>query len=114
MCQPSSTNCPKAFPDLKSERKEKRAAGGRAEEADKRREPLRSPSEGAYAAAEQASDNSQRFQTAFPACVLETHGRRAAAERQKQGGNSAGDPPLPIPNREVKPRHADGTAKVGE
>ena len=24
------------------------------------------------------------------------------------------DPPLPIPNREVKPHHADGTAKVGE
>ena len=23
-------------------------------------------------------------------------------------------PPLPIPNREVKPHHADGTAKVGE
>ncbi len=23
-------------------------------------------------------------------------------------------PPLPIPNREVKPYHADGTAKAGE
>ena len=23
-------------------------------------------------------------------------------------------PPLPIPNREVKPHHADGTAKAGE
>ena len=31
-----------------------------------------------------------------------------------KGGDSAGDPPLPIPNREVKPRYADGTAKVGE
>ena len=31
------------------------------------------------------------------------------------GGYSAGVPPLPIPNREVKPDHADGTAhKVGE
>ena len=31
------------------------------------------------------------------------------------GGYSAGVPPLPIPNREVKPGHADGTAhKVGE
>ena len=26
------------------------------------------------------------------------------------GGNSDGDPPLPIPNREVKPVSADGTA----
>ena len=26
------------------------------------------------------------------------------------GGYSVGDPPLPIPNREVKPNSADGTA----
>ena len=26
------------------------------------------------------------------------------------GGYSSGVPPLPIPNREVKPDHADGTA----
>ena len=35
------------------------------------------------------------------------------AERHKainNGGNSDGDPPLPIPNREVKPVSADGTA----
>ena len=31
-----------------------------------------------------------------------------------QGGDSTGAPPLPIPNREVKPRGADGTAKAGE
>ena len=32
-----------------------------------------------------------------------------------QGGYSGGVPPLPIPNREVKPARADGTArKVGE
>ena len=30
-----------------------------------------------------------------------------------QGGNSGGDPPLPIPNREVKPACADGTAPPG-
>ena len=31
------------------------------------------------------------------------------------GGYSAGVPPLPIPNREVKPNYADGTAhNVGE
>ena len=47
---------------------------------------------------------------------------KAESRRKKQskfrtshkGGDSAGDPPLPIPNREVKPRYADGTAKVGE
>ena len=30
------------------------------------------------------------------------------------GDYSNGVPPLPIPNREVKPVHADGTASVGE
>ena len=30
--------------------------------------------------------------------------------REINGGNSDGDPPLPIPNREVKPVSADGTA----
>src|SRR5690606_19894182 len=29
------------------------------------------------------------------------------------GGYSAGDPPLPIPNRAVKPCSADGTARKG-
>ena len=30
------------------------------------------------------------------------------------GDYRAGDPPLPIPNREVKPRSADGTAQKVE
>ena len=30
------------------------------------------------------------------------------------GGYSVGVPPLPIPNREVKPVRADGTAIAGE
>ncbi len=30
------------------------------------------------------------------------------------GDYSNGEPPLPIPNREVKPISANGTAKVGE
>ena len=30
------------------------------------------------------------------------------------GGHSAGVPPLPIPNRAVKPVRADGTAQAGE
>lgn len=32
----------------------------------------------------------------------------------RQGGRGAGDPPLTIPNREVKPRSADGTGRPGE
>ena len=34
--------------------------------------------------------------------------------KRDKGGDSVRVPPLPIPNREVKPHHADGTAKVGE
>ena len=34
--------------------------------------------------------------------------------QEETGGYSEGVPPLPIPNREVKPLSADGTAKVGE
>ena len=34
--------------------------------------------------------------------------------KRHSGGYSVGVPPLPIPNREVKPDRADGTAFVGE
>jgi hypothetical protein len=34
--------------------------------------------------------------------------------RRSLGDYSGGVPPLPIPNREVKPVSADGTAKAGE
>ena len=34
--------------------------------------------------------------------------------RRSLGDYSGGVPPLPIPNREVKPASADGTAIVGE
>mgnify|MGYP003554565833 CR=1 FL=1 len=33
-----------------------------------------------------------------------------STKETNNGGNSDGDPPLPIPNREVKPVSADGTA----
>ena len=36
--------------------------------------------------------------------------RLSSDKRRINGGNSDGDPPLPIPNREVKPVSADGTA----
>jgi len=35
-------------------------------------------------------------------------------DRRSLGDYSDGVPPLPIPNREVKPASADGTALVGE
>jgi hypothetical protein len=44
---------------------------------------------------------------------LVKRGRIVDSEKSK-GGFSEGVPPLPIPNREVKPLSADGTAKVGE
>ena len=34
--------------------------------------------------------------------------------KRSSGDYSGGVPPLPIPNREVKPASADGTALVGE
>ena len=43
-----------------------------------------------------------------------TESRGGTRKKKDKGGDSAWDPPLPIPNREVKPRRADGTAKAGE
>ena len=40
----------------------------------------------------------------FPICDIKRY----------SGGYSSGVPPLPIPNREVKPVHADGTAHPWE
>ena len=41
--------------------------------------------------------------------------RKIEIERKRhKGSNSAGDPPLPIPNREVKPGRANGTVQAGE
>ena len=40
--------------------------------------------------------------------------RKKKGKIKGKGGNSAGVPPLPIPNRAVKPRRADGTGKPGE
>ena len=40
--------------------------------------------------------------------------KRTPARERNSGDDSARAPPLPIPNREVKPCHADGTAKAGE
>ena len=49
-----------------------------------------------------------RFIFFFLQCVVKMDGTHIKAI------DSVGDPPLPIPNREVKPDRADGTAFVGE
>ena len=41
-------------------------------------------------------------------------GLRTSDFKRSLGDYSVGVPPLPIPNREVKPDSADGTAIVGE
>ena len=46
--------------------------------------------------------------------VVDIANRFVAVCQPYSGGYSSGVPPLPIPNREVKPVHADGTAQVGE
>ena len=40
---------------------------------------------------------------------LRRKARRRAQARRISGDNSLRDPPVPIPNTEVKPQHADGT-----
>jgi hypothetical protein len=42
------------------------------------------------------------------------YGLRTSDFKRSSGDYSGGVPPLPIPNREVKPASADGTAIVGE
>ncbi len=48
-------------------------------------------------------DVRERAARAFPSFI-------SAVAKRKSGGYSRGVPPLPIPNREVKPTRADGTA----
>ena len=43
-----------------------------------------------------------------------SRGIRVVRHVPHSGGYSVGVPPLPIPNREVKPNRADGTAQAGE
>jgi hypothetical protein len=42
---------------------------------------------------------------------VSARGSDAAQTPQEVGDLTAGDPPVPIPNTEVKPRWADGTAR---
>ena len=49
-----------------------------------------------------------------PDASFPVKGRGAGRGRRDSGGYSGGVPPLPIPNREVKPARADGTAHPWE
>ena len=50
----------------------------------------------------------KRAQGAKPS-ESEARAKRALAKHNISGDNSLRDPPVPIPNTEVKPQHADGT-----
>ena len=59
------------------------------------------------------------FHVAYNGLHEEIDGNRITVDiefvyRIYSGGYSVGDPPLPIPNREVKPYSADGTAERWE
>ena len=56
----------------------------------------------------------QRVASGHTGAVASANERRLSAGERHSGGDSVRVPPLPIPNREVKPHRADGTAKVGE
>ena len=85
--KPSSTNCPPPLPRL---RRRKPIVFARSLE---RRVPL-------------PPTNALLPLPSFPfPCSLESMSRN-----RQSGGYSRGVPPLPIPNREVKPTRADGTA----
>ena len=47
----------------------------------------------------------------WKALGISARGSDAAQAPQLVGDLTAGDPPVPIPNTEVKPRRADGTAR---
>ena len=47
-------------------------------------------------------------------CLRLRRERKRGDRKRYSGDDSIRAPPLPIPNREVKPYHADGTAKAGE
>ena len=91
--KPSSTNCPSALPC--------REAG-----------TFCSLTCNVHVCAQSFPDHDVRFIQDSPA---DEHGScvdssAAILTERQSGGYSLGVPPLPIPNREVKPKRADGTA----
>ena len=105
-CQPSSTNCPKAFREQSRQNKKKPAKALKPSQPVAQREKAQAS----------CSENVQS-ERSFSIEAFEPYrptGAWAPGNEKRQGDDSVRDPPLPIPNREVKPHRADGTAKVGE
>ena len=88
--KPSGTNCPRS--SFRPPRRGREPRAGRAQKQARRRQ-ARHPASPEHDAKPQA------------AAAREPH-----ASHTQSGGYGGGVPPLPIPNREVKPARADGTA----
>ena len=106
-CQPSSTNCPKAF---REQSRQNRKNPAKAQIKPSQPVAQREKAQASY------SENVQS-ERSFSIEAFEPYrptGAWVSGKEKRQGDDSVRDPPLPIPNREVKPHRADGTAKVGE
>ena len=101
-CQPSSTNCPKAF------REQSRQNNKNPAKALKPSQPVAQREKAQASCSENVQSERSFSITAFE--PYRPTGAWAPGKEKRQGDDSVRDPPLPIPNREVKPRHADGTA----
>ena len=105
-CQPSSTNCPKAFREQSRQNNKKPAKALKPSQPVVQREK-------SQASCSEIVQSERSFSIAAFEPYRPT-GAWAPGKEKRQGDDSVRDPPLPIPNREVKPHRADGTAKVGE
>ena len=105
-CQPSSTNCPKAFREQSRQNNKKPAKALKPSQPVAQRE--KAQASGSEIVQSERSFSIEAFEPYRPT------GAWAPGKEKRQGDDSVRDPPLPIPNREVKPHRADGTAKVGE
>ena len=88
--KPSGTNCPRS--SFRPPRRGREPRAGRAQKQARRRQ-ARHPASPEHDAKPQAAA-----------------AREPRASHTQSGGYGGGVPPLPIPNREVKPARADGTA----
>ena len=105
-CQPSSTNCPKAFREQSRQNNKKPAKALKPSQPVAQRE--KAQASGSEIVQSERSFSIEAFEPYRPT------GAWVSGKEKRQGDDSVRDPPLPIPIREVKPHRADGTAKVGE